>query len=878
MNYNDHEHDNPLGDIAKDMGDKAANAGKQGMKFLARKAGSMAKKALASAAKKAFAVMAKAIVSALAAIAPYVGIALIILCVIVAGWYILFETRGAESNYTFAKDAENKTQLNEKGYFSTKEMSGKNKAIVEFYNYFGTRAYYQIIGDDNTKLEKPEDTGVTDYYKQEKLFSINPNFLFVLDEYIFKGQFRYPEQFVQPVYYDPEKLTLKQLVDEKNQVVAESFKYDRKTGLKTEEKEKSVHDYGVGSVFKYKEDEILHTVEGKYYAKEVLGSDNKVHTVPINEPYKEVMHGYPQKIYLIDKAITFAMDVKLAYEKVKTPTEGLKNGKTDDPKTNLTKVYYKTEDIYEERTRTKTNPDGSKTTEHYKVKVGSVDLYKYRDGYVYETKPVPVPAKNVENKYGTKYIKDYMYFFNAWVPKSVMKEFDFHNRVGQILQTDLDVGSGVDSEKFRRAMQYFDIIQKYAEDYGVDPYIILALITQESGGDPDVKDGLMQIVGDGYRSVTAKNVRTGQTDTFAVYSEADRKDPEKAIHWGVMYFANKLEKFDGDVLKTIQSYNVDMSGYMKEHHPDAWATTDWMNYREEARYYYGEKELGVPTKSASYTCAPDLQKPEKWDTYGDLCYIEHVTQYYAGDLLKGLEEHDKDVEEKKDGNVVVDFFKQLFGIEKKEYKDDEKRSHFVHNMGKMEVDWTIKSATTFDQKVLLSEVGDTEEMNFWDEGFTTTNGNLTAEQFIQMVPGADGYISPLALENFTISSGFGTRIDPVTKQAGKFHKGVDVPLPIGTPLYAIADGTVEAAGPASGFGQWIVVVLDDGAKTVYGHVDGFAVKKGDKVRQGQLVGYSGNRGKSTGPHLHFEYHLNGKPIDPYHIVMRKAKQAVTPSH
>ncbi|MFF2531594.1 peptidoglycan DD-metalloendopeptidase family protein [Brevibacillus sp. NPDC058079] len=858
MNYNGNEHDNPMGDVAKDVGDKAADVGKKGAKMLAKKAGSMVKKAVVAAAKKAAAALGKAILSALAAVAPYVGIALLILFVIVAGWYILFESRGAESNYSMGREAENKTSYNDKGYFSTSEMSGKNKAIVEFYNYFGTRAYRQIIGEDNTKLEKPEDTEVRDYYKQEKLFSINPNFLFVLDEFIFKGEFRYPEQFVKPVHYDPDKLSLKQLIDEKGNVVAESVKYDPKTGLKTEEKEKSVHDYGVGSIFKYKEDEVLRTVEGFYTQKEVYDKGcDCVRTDSIKEPFNEIMHEYPQKIWLIDKAITFAMDVKLAYEKQKVAIEGLKNGKTNDPKTDLIKVWYMDYDVY----KTVCNKNGC-----YEVFVKTVPLYKYREGYVYETKPVPVPHKNEETKYGLKYVKDYMYFFNTWVPESVMKEFDFHARTGQIINTDLDVGSKLDSENFRRALQYLDIIQQYAEDYGVDPYIIVALISQESGGNPNVEDGLMQIVGDGYRAVTAKNVRTGQTDTFAVNSEEDRRDPETAIHWGIMYFANKLSRFDGDNLKALQSYNVDVSGYIMEHYPEAWATTDWMNYREEARLYYGQKEGYGVTRSASYDCAPDIAK-ESGTIYGDVCYIEHVLRYYAGDAMDGLEGHDKDTPD----NGVVDFFKQLFGIKQKEYAEDEKRSNFEHHMGQMEVDWTIKSATTFDKKILFSEVGNTEEMNFWDDGFSTTNGNLTAEQFSSMVPGSDGYISPLNLPNVRVSSGFGSRIDPVTHQKGAFHKGVDVAVPIGTPLYAIADGTVEAAGPASGFGLWVVIRLDDGAKTVYGHIDSYTVKVGDKVKQGKLVAFSGNRGKSTGPHLHFEYYLNGKPIDPYHIVMRKAK-------
>ncbi|WPQ59611.1 M23 family metallopeptidase [Paenibacillus polymyxa] len=856
MNINGNQEENPLENITKEVGNKAAKAGKQGAKALAKKAGKMAGKALLSAAKKGMAVAMKAIASALAPLIPYILLGIVILFVIVAGYYVLFETRGAESHYSLNQEDENITKMNDKGYFSTSKMSGKNKAILEFYNYFGTRAYRQIVGNDNTKLEKPEDTKIKDFYNQEKLFSINPNFLFVLDEYVFKGQFKYPEQFIQPVNYDPKELKLEQLVNDKYEVTAESMKYDEKTGLKTKEKEKSVHDYGIGSIFKYKKDEILNTVEGNYYAAEVVRGEH-VEVVPINEPYREVMHDYPKEIHLIDKAITFALDVQLAYEKVKTPLEGLKDGRTKDPKTNLSKVYYKTQIIYDK--------DGQP--------VGKVDLYKYRKGYVYETKPVPTPENNIENKYGTKYIKDYMFFFNAWVPKSVMTEFNFDERVGSILDTDLDVGSQLDSENFRRSMQYFDIVSKYAEDYGVDPYIIIAKMAQESGGNPNPSNGqgLMQIsYTSNYRAISAKNVRTGQNETFAVANQSDREDPEKAIRWAVMYFATKLDKFDGDSLKALQAYNVDVSGYIQKHYPEAWQTTDWMNYREEARLYYGQKEGYGETRSASYDCAPNLQK-SSGKVYGDVCYVEHVLRYYGGEAMSGLEEHDTDK-----SNGVVDFFNKLFNIKQKKYDDNEVRSKFTHNMGNREIDMTIKSVTTFSQKVLFSEVGNTEELEFWDDAFSTTNGNLSRDQFAKMVPGADGYISPVALDTIRISSGFGSRIDPVTHKKGAFHKGVDVPLPIGTPVYAISNGTVEAAGKASGYGQWVVIRLDDGAKTVYGHISKWAVKAGDKVSQGQIVAYSGNEGKSTGPHLHFEYHLNGKPTDPYSIVVRNEEKNSLP--
>lgn len=108
--------------------------------------------------------------------------------------------------------------------------------------------------------------------------------------------------------------------------------------------------------------------------------------------------------------------------------------------------------------------------------------------------------------------------------------------------------------------------------------------------------------------------------------------------------------------------------------------------------------------------------------------------------------------------------------------------------------------------------------------------------------------------NYT--SGYGIRW-------GVQHLGVDVAAPIGTPIYAVADGTVLEAGPASGFGMWVRLLHDDGTVTIYGHIDTATVSQGQRVMAGDQIATVGNRGFSTGPHCHFEVWLNGvDKIDP----------------
>jgi murein DD-endopeptidase MepM/ murein hydrolase activator NlpD len=106
-----------------------------------------------------------------------------------------------------------------------------------------------------------------------------------------------------------------------------------------------------------------------------------------------------------------------------------------------------------------------------------------------------------------------------------------------------------------------------------------------------------------------------------------------------------------------------------------------------------------------------------------------------------------------------------------------------------------------------------------------------------------------------VTSGFGPRW-------GRLHDGVDFGAPIGTPVYAASNGTITVAGAASGYGQWVKIAHPGGVSTVYGHISRWTVTVGQAVQAGQLIAYSGNEGRSTGPHLHFETHLNGQAVDP----------------
>ena len=116
----------------------------------------------------------------------------------------------------------------------------------------------------------------------------------------------------------------------------------------------------------------------------------------------------------------------------------------------------------------------------------------------------------------------------------------------------------------------------------------------------------------------------------------------------------------------------------------------------------------------------------------------------------------------------------------------------------------------------------------------------------------------------TLSSSFGPRNHPILKQV-KLHAGVDWAAPTGTPVYAAFGGTVSHAGNGGGYGNLVMIDHAGGRQTRYAHLDKFAPlgKKGTQVNAGDLIGYVGTTGRSTGPHLHFEVRMNGRPVDPF---------------
>lgn len=122
------------------------------------------------------------------------------------------------------------------------------------------------------------------------------------------------------------------------------------------------------------------------------------------------------------------------------------------------------------------------------------------------------------------------------------------------------------------------------------------------------------------------------------------------------------------------------------------------------------------------------------------------------------------------------------------------------------------------------------------------------------------------IDGARISSGYGRRRHPVLGY-NKMHRGTDFAASRGTPVYAAGDGVIERAGPNRSYGNYIRIRHNSTYKTAYAHLRGYAkgIRRGRRVKQGQVIGYVGTTGRSTGPHLHYEVMINGKQVNPLRI-------------
>tara|TARA_E500000305_G_scaffold107965_2_gene109213 strand:- start:571 stop:1272 length:702 start_codon:yes stop_codon:yes gene_type:complete len=150
-------------------------------------------------------------------------------------------------------------------------------------------------------------------------------------------------------------------------------------------------------------------------------------------------------------------------------------------------------------------------------------------------------------------------------------------------------------------------------------------------------------------------------------------------------------------------------------------------------------------------------------------------------------------------------------------------------------------------------------------GRVDKSGNiLAAPQANVAVP------SRMPVEEMRMSSSYGMRDHPVLRQR-KQHNGVDLAAPRGTPVYATADGMVGVAKYWGSYGNYVQIEHGGELETRYGHLSAYTVQAGDMVSKGDLIGYVGSTGRSTGPHLHYEVRIDGEPVNPIPYMVAHAE-------
>ena len=188
-----------------------------------------------------------------------------------------------------------------------------------------------------------------------------------------------------------------------------------------------------------------------------------------------------------------------------------------------------------------------------------------------------------------------------------------------------------------------------------------------------------------------------------------------------------------------------------------------------------------------------------------------------------------------------------------------------------ELDGLIKEINSREDQLEAMEREVNESAKKLDNEIKRLEREMAAQ--IAKVPSESGFLWPLAGSINTVNSLFGSREDPITHKPGN-HSGIDIPAAKNTPIYASKSGVVVTSILGSGgywsYGNYVLISHSDGTSTLYAHMEKRNVSKGQVVKQGDVVGYVGTTGRSTGNHLHFEVRVNGNRVDPLNYFKDKA--------
>ena len=258
----------------------------------------------------------------------------------------------------------------------------------------------------------------------------------------------------------------------------------------------------------------------------------------------------------------------------------------------------------------------------------------------------------------------------------------------------------------------------------------------------------------------------------------------------------------------------------------------------------------VSTKGQLDSALQQLNSAASSLSWGWAEYDEGYTKYYQAkqEYDKGAKELADAWAELEDARSAQEAARKLQEAAKAELAAQE-----------AEVDAVIRDISAQEDVLECMEAELKREANAMDSQIKKLEQQYAAQ--IANVPSESGFLWPLPASYNTLSSLYGSRTHPVTHKPNN-HTGIDIPAPRGTNIYAAKSGVVTTSVKKGSYGNYVVISHSDGTSTLYAHMNKRAVSEGQTVKQGQVIGYVGTTGRSTGNHLHYEVRINGNRRDP----------------
>lgn len=709
-NYNDNnEKDNGMPEVpevAKKTGRKIGNKAKKAMKKSSRKIVGKMTKILMKIIIKLLMIAIKILIMIL----PYLLIFLVAVLIIYIAWSTIFNTRGITQN----KQTEDATEYNtltkdeNSGDYIASDVSTGNKVVNAFYTYFSLKSIWCSITDEDGNILQKEPiqyngtefqknygdastTPVKDKYGRETKFYLNPDALWTLDEFLNKSKFRFPEQFIQPVYHDPETNELKEIENDDGELMPESTSYkynsDGKLVKDGDNKEKGVWDYGFGSIINYQGFKEEHKAVGNYVYTEVWNKEKqsieKVSIAELNSnggtngfegyesdelnPSKKYTENFaPTHSYMIDKVTSPAGSIE---NKIKFEWEdsGTPYAKTTERKVKVSVKVKNSCNTDDDDDSDSSSSNSKDCGWHYEQE--EITLHSYIEGTHLDKIPKYDGEPDLSKITGDKYYKDYITHYKTYIPEDVMGNLgisELKNRTGhdqeellKLLQrqpfktsstitsdSDFTDGQGANQDNVAKLAQYENEIQNYSSSMGVDPDFIKAVILQESGGNINANNsgygfGLMQLEMTQYegKPMTIQYL-DGSKEVITPTRENMKNNVDMQLKCGIQELRNSSKLFEYNLYAGMSGYNFGQGG-------EQYILKTYISQRDGISLSEAKSKISELLKSGdngwmnlrSWYSTQGYREINA-DGGGDPQYVEHIMRYYPSDKVPYIVDED----------------------------------------------------------------------------------------------------------------------------------------------------------------------------------------------------------------------------------------------